>query len=113
MYLCGIDSLAALLAPSQVSDAVSVALRHLWGSSPPKVQMPFAAILFALARLGASPSILQGLGFITEGPQKNRITHEILLEALKRLLAIVKAAGLSVKPMLNPITYLLIKCIPS
>ncbi|KAG8213862.1 hypothetical protein J3R82DRAFT_10606 [Butyriboletus roseoflavus] len=83
----------ALFASSQVADAVYIALRDLWGLIPPKVQMPFAAILFALVRLGANPSILDGLGLITEGTQKNRITHETLLRALKRLLAIVKAAG--------------------
>ncbi|KAF8554699.1 hypothetical protein OG21DRAFT_1508593 [Imleria badia] len=85
----------ALFASSQIADAVYIALRDLWGLSPHKVQMPFAAILFVLVRLGASPAILEGLGWNTELAQKNRVAHETLLEALKRLLAIVKATGLA------------------
>ncbi|KAF8135496.1 hypothetical protein EV363DRAFT_1320858 [Boletus edulis] len=84
----------AMFASSQIAEAVCIALRDLWGLNPHKVQMPFAAILFAFVRLGASPSILEGLGWVTEHAQKkNDVAHETLLEALKRLLAIVKAAG--------------------
>ena len=69
--------------------------------------MPFTAILFALVQLGAKPSTLEGLGLIAEHTQKNHITRETLLKALKRLLAIVKAAALSVESMpgLNNITH--------
>lgn len=56
--------------------------------------MPFAAILFVLVRLGASPSILAELGFDSECAQKGHVTHENFLEGLTRLLVIVKAAGL-------------------
>ncbi|KAG6372341.1 hypothetical protein JVT61DRAFT_7781 [Boletus reticuloceps] len=83
----------ALFASSQIAEAVCIALRDLWGLNPHKIQMPFAAILFVFVRLGASPSILEGLGWVTEHAQKNDVAHETLLEALKRLLAIVKAAG--------------------
>ncbi|KAH0827799.1 hypothetical protein J3R83DRAFT_3424 [Lanmaoa asiatica] len=83
----------ALFASSHVADAISIALRELWGSSPHKVQMPFIAILFALVRLGANPSILERLGLTTECVEKNPITLETLMKALKRLFAIIKAAG--------------------
>jgi hypothetical protein len=83
----------ALFASPQVADAVCIALRDLWGLNSHKIQIPFAAILFALVRLGASPLILERLGLITERAQKIQITHEIFLESLRRLLAIVRAAG--------------------
>ena len=74
--------------------------------------MPFAAILSVLVRLGASPSILEGLGWNTERAWNHHVSHETLLEVLKRLLAIVKAAGLSVEFTLNLITTLLTGYIP-
>lgn len=66
--------------------------------------MPFSAILSALVQLGANPSTLKGLGSVTERVQKNYINHETLLKALKRLLAIIKAAGWLVESILNRIT---------
>ena len=89
---------AALFASSQLSDALCIALRDLWEI---KVQLPFIAILFALVRLGANPSILEGLGLITERVQKNYVSHETRLKALKRLLAIVKTAALSVESLVT------------
>lgn len=104
--------MAALFASPQVADAVCIALRDLWELNPRKVEMPFVAILSALVRLGASPSILEGLGFVTERTQKNHITHETLLESSRRLLAMVKTAGWSVERLLNLITKLFMEYIP-
>lgn len=97
----------ALFASLQVSDAVGIALRDLWGSNPQKIPIPFAAIQFVLVRLGANPAILEELGWITERAQKNHISNETLLNALKRLLAIVKTAGSSVEFVLNWIVLLM------
>ncbi|KAG9316538.1 hypothetical protein JVU11DRAFT_2588 [Chiua virens] len=82
-----------LLGSSQISNAVGVALRDLWGLNPRTVSMPFTAISFALVRLGASPSVLEKLGLIRELAGEHNVGHAVLIEALRRLLAIVKAAA--------------------
>lgn len=112
LSLCSADPLAALFASSQVADAVGIALRDLWELNPRKVEMPFAAILSALVQLGASPSILEGLGLTTERTQKKHLTHETLLESSRRLLAMVKTAGWSVELFLDLITKLFMEYIP-
>lgn len=101
----------ALLGSPQVADAICIAFGDLWALNPRKVQMPFAAVLFVLVQLGANPSVLEGIGLTPERASKNHVTHTTLLEALKRLLAIVKAAGLSVK-LLNSITEMLMNYVP-
>ncbi|KIJ61348.1 hypothetical protein HYDPIDRAFT_116117 [Hydnomerulius pinastri MD-312] len=86
----------ALFSSPQVADAACIALRDIWALGTSCARVPFSAIAFALARLGARHSVLEELGWsMDSNTQESHFSPESRAASVKRLVALVKDAALA------------------